>query len=76
MVRIARVARSRAVIHSFGIGKPVDIGEMAVLEPDLLRLLVHQIDKGLVAAGKPFGEDDAGVVARLDDGAMQQIVDR
>ena len=58
-----------------GAGQTVDIGKMAVLEPDLLRLLVHQLDKGFLAPGEAFGEDEAGIVAGLDDHAFQQIVD-
>ena len=59
-----------------GIGHAVDIGEMAVVEPDLLGLFVHQIDKGRLAAGEALGENEAGVVAGFDDHAVQEIVDR
>ena len=42
-----------------GTGQTIDIRKMAVLEPDLLRLLVHQLDKGFFAAGDKV--DDAEV---------------
>ena len=58
-----------------GVGHAVDIGEMAVFEPDLLGLFVHQVDKSLLAAGETLGENDAGVVAGFDDHAVQQIID-
>ncbi len=58
-----------------GIGQAVDIGKVTVGEPDFLGFLVHLIDKGLLAAGQPFGQHDAGVVARLHDHAAHQILD-
>jgi hypothetical protein len=51
------------------------IHEVAVVETDLLGLLVHQVGEGGLAAGNPFRHDLAGVVARLDDDAFQQVVE-
>jgi hypothetical protein len=48
---------------------------MTIFEPDLLGFLIHQIDKGFDTAGQPLSEHDASIITRLDDGAVQQIVD-
>jgi len=67
------IARGHPVI---GVGQAADIGEMAVFQSDLLALLIHQRGKGLLAAGQTLGENEAGVVAGLNDHPLQQILDR
>ncbi len=38
-------------------------------------MIVHQVGEGLFAAGHMLGQGDAGIVARLDNQAFQQIFD-
>ncbi len=55
------------------VRQPIDIGEMAVLEPDFFRLAVHLLDKRALAAGQALGQHDAGVIAGLDDHSAYQV---
>ena len=59
-----------------GIGQPVGIGEDRLGQADLARALGHLGAEVALVAGDAFGEHDAGVVGRLDDHAVQQVVDR
>ena len=58
-----------------GIGQAVGIGEHRFGEADFARALSHLIGEIGFIAGQPFGQHDAGIVAGLDDHAVQQIVD-
>src|SRR6516165_9265470 len=49
---------------------------MTVIKPDFLGLLVHQLDECLLAAGEAFGENEARIVAGLDDYSLYEIIDR
>ena len=49
---------------------------MAVQQADFAGLAVHVVGERRLAARQSFGDDDAGVVARLDDDAAQQVLDR
>ena len=44
-------------------------------EPDLARALGHQRGKILLRSGQAFGDSDAGIVGRLDDHALDQVLD-
>ena len=48
---------------------------MRVLHAEAAGLGVHLFGKLLLAAGHGFGQDDGGVVAGLDDQAVQQFID-
>ncbi|MNT58165.1 hypothetical protein D3C72_1955850 [compost metagenome] len=48
---------------------------MAVGHAQVSHGLVHHVGEGVFAAGDVLGERDAGVVARLDDDAVQQVAD-
>ncbi|MNO73923.1 hypothetical protein D3C76_649010 [compost metagenome] len=51
------------------------IHEMAVGHAQVFGRLVHQVGECIFAAGNMLGDRDAGVVAGLDDDAVQQIVE-
>ena len=53
-----------------GAGQTIDIGKMAVFEPDLLRLLIHQLEKGLLATGEAFGEVEPSL--QMNFGGMSE----
>ena len=60
-----------------GIGQPVGIAEGRLGQAELAGALGHEVGgKDPLVAGHAFGERDAGIVAALDDGAVQEIVDR
>src|SRR5471032_1008044 len=58
-----------------GIGQAIGITEHRFGEADLARALSHLIGEISFIAGNPFGQHDAGIVAGLDDHAVQQVVD-
>ncbi len=58
-------------MYSSGSGRPLTLAKWLPVRPSFVRLLVHQLDEGGLAAGQPLGEHDAGVVAGLDDHAAQ-----
>ncbi|MNI21041.1 hypothetical protein D3C73_745430 [compost metagenome] len=51
------------------------VHEVAVGHAQVSHGLVHHVGEGVFAAGDVLGERDAGVVARLDDDAVQQVAD-
>jgi hypothetical protein len=56
------------------IGKAIGVAEGRFGQADFARPLCHQLrERGLVA-GNTFGKHDRGVVRRLDDDAMQEII--
>ena len=60
-----------------GVGQPVGIAEGRFGQTQLAGALGHEVaGKGALVAGHALGERDAGIIAALDDGAMQEIVDR
>ena len=59
-----------------GVRPARGIDEVAVGEADLLGLLVHAVGKGFLAAGETFSHHDAGIIARLDDDASDEVLDR
>ncbi len=67
-----QIARRHAV---FRMGPARRVAECAVLEPDFAGLFGHHLGEGILAAGQGLGDDDAGIVARLHDYALQQILD-
>ncbi len=73
---MAREHRQLACRHLLvRIGQPVRIGEYGFGKADLARAL-GQLDAEIgFIAGDPFGQHDAGIVAGLDDHAVQQVVD-
>ena len=58
------------------IGPAIGIHEMAVGQAQPLGFLVLPLGEGFHAAGQRFGDDDAGIVARLHDDALEQILER
>ncbi len=56
--------------------QPVGIDEMRLLEPDLTRPRVHHAHETFHRSAQRLGDHDAGIVARLDDDAADQILDR
>ena len=52
------------------------VGEVGMGQSQPLRVQVHQIDEGVLAAGHVLGQGNAGIVARLDDHALEQFVYR
>ena len=54
----------------------VGIDEVRLCQPDLLRALVHQAHEILDRAPNPLGNNEAGIVARHDDDAADQVLDR
>ena len=50
------------------------VDEGRFLEPDGSGVLGHLFGKCFFAAGDPFGENDGGIVARLDGDALDEIV--
>ncbi len=60
-----------------GIGQPVGIAEGRLRQAQLAGPLGHEVGgKNPLVAGHAFGQRDAGIIAALDDRAVQQIVDR
>ena len=57
------------------IGQPAGIGEDRFGEADVARALRHLGAEFGLVAGERLGQHDAGVVGRLDDEAVQQVVD-
>ena len=51
------------------------VDEGRLLEPDGARILRHLLGKGFFRAADPLGEDDGGVVARLNGDALDQVAD-
>ena len=58
-----------------GIGQPIGIGECRFFQAELARAFGQLVAELALVAGERLGEDDAGVVGRLDDHAVQQVVD-
>src|SRR5262249_21673748 len=79
MVRDRRLGEMREIarrdIGAALVGPAVRGTEAAVLEAELLRLLVHQVDEGLLGPGDRLGQHHAGVIARYDDDSVDQILD-
>ena len=50
------------------------VHEVRVLHAELLGGLVHHVGEGVFTTGDVFGQGDAGVVAGLDDDAVQQVI--
>ena len=60
-----------------GIGQPVGVGEGRFRQAEFARPLGHEVGgKDPLVAGHALGERDAGIVAALDDRAVQEVVDR
>ena len=59
-----------------GVRQAGGIDEMAARESQLLGIAVHVIGKGLLGAGQVFGQGHGGIVAALDDHALQQVLHR
>ena len=57
------------------IGQSGRVSESGLGEAKFARPLDHHLGKLVLAAGDAFGEHDAGVVARLDDHAVKEVVD-
>ena len=51
------------------------VDEGRLLEPDGARVFRHLFGEGFFRAANSFGEDDGGVVARLNGDALDQIAD-
>ena len=51
------------------------VDESRLLEPDGARILRHLFGKGFFRAANPLGENDGGVVARLNGDALNQVAD-
>lgn len=58
------------------VGQAGGVHEVGVGQAQLLRGGVHHVGEGVFAAGDMLGQGDAGVVAGLDDDAMQQVAHR
>ena len=58
------------------VGQPIGIPERGFGQAEFARPLGHLFGELVFAAGNSLREHDAGVVARLDDDAVQQIVHR
>ena len=56
-------------------GKPSRIGKVAREHAELAGVLVHHLGEHVLGARDVLGQSDAGVVARLNDHAVQQVVD-
>ena len=69
-------ASSRAVIRCSGSGSPVALRKVDFVEAELARLLRHDAGKGFLVAGHALGDGHAGVVARLHDDALQELLQR
>ena len=71
---LAEFARRHA--HASGSGRPVELVKFDLVSPiSRARLVIMSRELGFVA-GDAFRERDAGVVAGLDDDAVQQVLDR
>ena len=75
MIWRASIASSRVVTLRARIGQPVGIGEHRFGQADLARALGDLGGELGFVAGDAFGQRDAGIVAGLDDGAAQQVLD-
>jgi hypothetical protein len=58
-----------------GSGKPLELRNARALHAQSLRLAIHHLREVLLVAGNGFGKRDTGVVTRLDDHALEQILD-
>ncbi len=59
-----------------GIGPAGRVGKRAFCKTYLPTPLCHHFGESFLAAAQRLGDDDTGIVARLDDDAAQQIGDR
>ena len=71
--QLGHVGGRRVVL---GMRQPGGIHEMGVVHTQALGSRVHQVREGLLAAGDMLGQRYAGIVAGLDDHAMQQVAHR
>ena len=53
--------------------KPVGIDEMGCMHTKPLRLGIHTLGKGRLAASDPLGESGSNIIGRLDDHHAQRI---
>ncbi len=67
------VVRGRVLVRRGQAGR-IDV--MRAGHAELLRVLVHERGEGLLGTGDVFGQRDRRVVARLDDHAVHQILER
>ena len=73
----ASMASSRTVILFPGSGRPLELAKVERVRPSSrARLVIMSVGEAAFIAGHAFRKRDAGIVAALDDGAVQQIVDR
>ena len=60
-----------------GIGQPAGIAERRLRQAEFAGALGHEVGgKDPLVAGHAFGERNAGIIAALDDRALQQVVHR
>ena len=67
------VARRHQVVR---LGPAAGVGEHAVGEAELAAATGHLVGEGALGSRQGFGDDDAGVVAGLDDDAADEVFDR
>src|SRR5699024_5543608 len=54
---------------------PGRVPELTIPEPDLLCETIQLSRESLLASGQPFRQNDAGIIAGLDDDAAQKVLD-
>ncbi len=52
------------------------VDKMGIAQAETPGVIVHQCDKCLFTAGDEFGQGHAGIVAGLDDHALEQLFHR
>ena len=72
----ASIASSRTVILLPGSGSPLELAKVDCVKPELAGALGHHLGEGALVAGDALRQHDAGIVAALEIGAVQEIVDR
>jgi len=58
------------------VGQAAGVAKARILHAEPLRLAIHHLRKVLLVTGNRLRQCHAGVVARLDDHALEQVVDR
>ncbi len=59
-----------------GVRQAGRVHEMGVFHAQPCCLLVHQVSKGFLCHGNAFGQRNTGIVTRLDNHSVQQLVHR
>jgi hypothetical protein len=57
------------------VGQTTRIAETRILHAQSLRLAIHHLGEVFLVTGNCFGERDTGVVPRLDDHSLEQVLD-